>query len=379
MDVVVGLSQLTWRTIRARGMHHAEDRLVQTLLDHPRVDRLLVANQLRSAPIVLARRLRGPEDAGFPADGRHALVQPLRLRRTDPSHVGTARREMASYDRTLRRAAARLGLEAPAVITANPVVAGFAELAWAGSVTYYAVDDWAAHPAHRRLRALHLAAYERIRARGIRVCAVSRHLLDVMAPTGPAAVVPNGVAPLEWLDGAGGPGPARAPRRGPLLVYVGTIDSRLDVGGLVALARALPEATIALAGDVTEPDHVAALRELPSVQLRAPLDRAGVVALLREADVCLLPHVETPLTASMSPLKLYEYLAAGRPVVATALPPVVGVSPRVVEVAPAGDLADGVRRALALGPASEAERCTFVAEHAWSRRHEAILDLAAPR
>jgi teichuronic acid biosynthesis glycosyltransferase TuaH len=78
----------------------------------------------------------------------------------------------------------------------------------------------------------------------------------------------------------------------------------------------------------------------------------------------------------MSPLKLYEYLAGGRPVAAVDLPPIAAVKGRV-DLAPAGGkLAPAVAQALALGPASQAERLQFVADHAWSRRFDELLAIA---
>jgi len=94
--------------------------------------------------------------------------------------------------------------------------------------------------------------------------------------------------------------------------------------------------------------------------------------------VCLIPHARTPLTEGMSPLELYEYLAAGRPVAATGLPPIVRVAhPRVVACSdePAA-FAAAVRRALAIGPAPADERLRFVRDNTWRRRHEPLLALA---
>ena len=75
-----------------------------------------------------------------------------------------------------------------------------------------------------------------------------------------------------------------------------------------------------------------------------------MASVIHAADVCVLPHKFNRLTTGMSPLKLYEYLAAGRPVAASDLPPVRAVDPRIVFVPEGHSFADGVQEALSRGP-----------------------------
>jgi glycosyltransferase involved in cell wall biosynthesis len=110
--------------------------------------------------------------------------------------------------------------------------------------------------------------------------------------------------------------------------------------------------------------------------MHPPVAREQIRALIGAADVGLIPHVSSPLTRAMSPLKLYEYLAGGLPVVATDLQPMRGVGEGVELIEPGGDYAEGVRSALARGRAGEHERNAFIAEHSWASRQEALLDLA---
>jgi teichuronic acid biosynthesis glycosyltransferase TuaH len=79
---------------------------------------------------------------------------------------------------------------------------------------------------------------------------------------------------------------------------------------------------------------------------------------------------------AMSPLKLYEYVAAGRPVAAVDLPPMRGIGPRVILVDEGGDYPAAVARALELGPAPEDERQAFLAHNSWKRRHDELIALA---
>jgi teichuronic acid biosynthesis glycosyltransferase TuaH len=378
-DLVFSFSYLSWEAAARRGWFGTEDRLAQGLVFHERVGRLLVCDQMRSLPAMLLRDLqaRGRRDeAAFPADGSTRLLRPVRLRRDYPTSIGGVQRACAALDRALARAVRRMGMREPAVIVANPLVAGFAELAWAGPVTFLATDDWLAYEPHRRWWPAYVESFARVRARNRRVCAVSTAALERIAPTGPSAVVPNGVDPAEW-GGASGPPPSWALQaRRPLLVYTGTLDSRLDVPALLALAHELPDAEIALVGPLLEPDHLAPLNAASNIAIHPPLARAEVVALICRADVGLLPHRELALTRAMSPLKLYEYLAAGLPVVAADLPPVRGVDPSIVLVAPGGDYAAAAREALGRGRADGPQRAAFIAGHSWRARHEALLDFA---
>jgi hypothetical protein len=78
----------------------------------------------------------------------------------------------------------------------------------------------------------------------------------------------------------------------------------------------------------------------------------------------------------MSPLKVYEYCATGRPVVATDLAPVRNVHHRVHLVVEGASFADAIGKALNDGPMPEDDRQAFLMRNSWQGRHEQILDLA---
>ncbi|MGA7706076.1 MAG: glycosyltransferase, partial [Solirubrobacteraceae bacterium] len=408
-EVVFTFSSLSWSAAARRGWFGSEDRLALSLVEHERVGRVLVCDRARSLPLKLLRdRLGGPEEA-FPQGPNRRLLSPVRARRTDATSLKGVAREFKTYGHAMERGARKMGLEEPVVITTHPLVAGFAELGWARAVTYYALDDWSVHEGYKRWWPAYAAAYKRIRERGHRVAAVSAALLERVGPTGEGLVVPNGLEPAEWLGPideetpVNGPhlaksqesienlqsvegvksaeqaAPAARPiadRDRPVLVYVGTLDERLDVDWLRATARALPHAQIELVGPLVAESHLAPLRDEPNVSIEAPLERAGLAALIRKADVGLIPHRRTALTEAMSPLKLYEYLAGGLPVAATDLAPMRGIDARVTLVEEGGDFAAATLHALALGRAPERERTAFVQSNSWRSRHEALLDLA---
>ena len=375
-DVVFTFSYVSWQAAAQRGWFMPEDRLAKALVEHERVGRVLVCDVMRSLPTKLARELLRRERAPFPADARTHLLGPVRLRRSNPVSLRGCERTCAAYERAVHRAVRRMGMEDPVVITAHPLLAGLAQFAWARAVTFYATDDWSAFPPHERWWPVYRESYARVARTGRRVAAVSAAVLERIAPTGPGAVVPNGLEPAEWLGEPRPPAWVQGLPR-PLLVYVGTLDARLDVDGVLAIARAQPTATVLLVGPLLAPAHLEPLRAQPNVEIRPPLARAAVTGLIRSADLGLIPHVHTPLTRAMSPLKLYEYLAGGLPVLAADLQPVRGVEPaRVTLVPEGGDYGALVTQALARGPAPEEERLAFLERNSWRARYEQLLDLA---
>ncbi|MGH3449133.1 MAG: hypothetical protein ACRDQW_00075 [Haloechinothrix sp.] len=362
----------TWAAAVADGLSFSEARLGAALPDDPRVGRLLFVNPYRSVAAWVWRSLR-PRYPDPPLREPVHLHQPLRVRRADPVNP---RRTTARYEASLRRAVGRLGLKRPAVISANPLLAGFGAFDWAGPVTFYAWDDWTSDFTRPHLVPAFHEAFAEVRAKRRRVCAVTEAVLERIGPTGPHAVIPNGIEPAEWRD-LGEPPEwfARLPR--PRLLYVGSLENRVDVSQIAEVAQAYPDGSVVLVGPLHDEKHFAALREHPNVVIRAGVaPRPEVVGLIGAAEACLIPHVGNRLTEAMSPLKLYEYLAGGRPVAAVDLPPIATVEGRVALAPVGGELVPAVAEALALGPAPEDERLKFVARHAWSRRFDELLAIA---
>jgi teichuronic acid biosynthesis glycosyltransferase TuaH len=374
-DVVFTFYTESWANAVGREMYMTGPRLLATLMSEPSVRRLLVANPYRSTPIQWARKLIGAGAAPFPVDGRRALVEPRRLRRQDPTSVRALERVYRDYDRILERAAAKLGANRPVVITTSPLVAGFAPLRWAGPVTFYAWDDWCAGLQHR-LWPAYEEAFARIRDSGQSVVGVSQAIIDRIRPTGASAVVPNGVAPEEWRQ------PQKPPKwyaelPSPKILYVGVLMShRLDVQAINETAARFSRGSVVLVGSISDGAAVDPLRRHSNIHIHPPVGRAEVASLIHAADVCILPHLVNPMTMAMSPIKLYEYLAGGRPVAASDLPPVRAVDPRIVFVPEGHSFAEGVEEALIRGPLKEPDRLAFIDANSWSRRHGQILRVA---
>ena len=367
----------SWNSAAHRGFSYSEDRLAQALLDGEHARRVLICDSFRNGPRKLADALRGRMEMPFPKSFVASHHTPTRLGRPDPVSVKGIERAYASYEAGIQRAAARQGLDRPFVITANPLVAGFGDFSWAGPVTYYAWDDWESYEPRRRWWPAYAEAFSRLRAKHRRVVMAGESGIGRIRPSGPYAVVPNGLDPAEWQQPSTPPAWfANQPR--PRLLYVGSLDSRIDTHQLRCLANAFPTGSLTLVGPLTDGGHFATLRDLPNITIHPQVSRSEITGITAHADVGLIPHRRTRFTECISrPLKVYEYLAAGRPVAAVATHPgLAGLSDRVIIVEPAGDMVAAVDRALTLRPQLEVERLTFIAQHSWEQRFDALFEFA---
>jgi glycosyltransferase involved in cell wall biosynthesis len=160
----------------------------------------------------------------------------------------------------------------------------------------------------------------------------------------------------------------------PVLGYVGTIDRWLDIDLLVAVAQAYPACRVVLVGPVrAEPG---ALAGLPNVEIAGPRPYADIPTIIGGFDVCMIPFRLSPLTADVNPIKLYEYLLAGKPVVSTALPE-VGAYREVCHIADTPQAfvaAIGTAFDEARSPAAAlvAQRREIALQNTWKQRVDAI-------
>nr|WP_255703499.1 glycosyltransferase [Lysobacter sp. GX 14042] len=140
--------------------------------------------------------------------------------------------------------------------------------------------------------------------------------------------------------------PARvAELPGPVFGYVGVVDERLDYPLVEALAREFPDASVVMAGPLAKVEQ-ADLPDLPNLHWLGQQSYESLPALVKGFDVCLMPFALNDATRYINPTKTLEYMAAGKPVVSTAVADVVRNFTPVVEVArTTGEFLDAVAHA----------------------------------
>ncbi len=166
----------------------------------------------------------------------------------------------------------------------------------------------------------------------------------------------------------------------PVFGYYGVIDERLDYDLIARLADAQGAASIALVGPMIKVDPA-------SLPRRANLHYLGqktydeLPAYLKGFDVCIMPWALNEATKTISPTKTLEYMAAGKPIVSTAVRDVVRDHGDLVFVAnDAGEFLELAEGALGKFDAdrAEAER-QRAADRGWDATALAMRKLIAQR
>lgn len=337
----------------------------------------LAGRDLRRIARRLARGLRGVRRIGD-----LWVLSPLVL----PFHGSAAVRALNRrlLRRQVRRAARRLGAGRPILWAYAPQAEGLLDVLDPELVVYHCVDDVAAQKGvdAESFR----AAEERFAARADLVLASAPALAERMRSlAGNVLYAPN-VADTALFATALQPGPvdpAIESLPSPRLVFQGAIvATKLDVALLAELARLRPEWSIVLVGPRGAGDpggDLSPLERSPNIHLVGPREEADLPAVLRGADAGLIPYAINDLTRSVFPMKVYEYLAAGLPVLSTRLPALEGVA-AVERVGDAAELVAALERELAVdGAERRGERSSEASAHSWEARIEEIeAALAGP-
>jgi glycosyltransferase involved in cell wall biosynthesis len=147
---------------------------------------------------------------------------------------------------------------------------------------------------------------------------ITRALVEGGVDPDKAITIPNGIS-TELLDDILQSTAVRVEKRRPLVAYAGVVGYNQGLGVLLEGARMLPHVDFALAGDGPELPLLkkkAGELRLPNISFRGYLNREELMGLYRESDILVAHARSTPtIDATMIPIKLFEYMATGRPIV----------------------------------------------------------------
>ena len=191
-----------------------------------------------------------------------------------------------------------------------------------------------------------------------------------------ACCIPNG-AEYELFARARQPQPcpediANLPR--PILGFVGALQECIEYSYLYAAAQAHPEWSFVLIGAEKPGADLKALKTCSNVHFLGLKPHDQLPQYIAQFSLCLNLFADNALSRDVSPLKFYEYLATGKPVVSTPQPQQVLQFSDAIEIAGSEEdfIAACARAIHDTDPAREAQRAEYGRKSSWDSRVEEI-------
>jgi glycosyltransferase involved in cell wall biosynthesis len=269
----------------------------------------------------------------------------------------------------------RLGFEHPVLWTYTPHSADFVGKLGERAAVYECVDDFTA--AKGLVDAGAIGRMERRLIRAVDLLSVTHEGLyaSKAGDARRAVVVPNGVEAGHMARAADPDLPvaeALADAPHPIVGYLGGINYWIDTPLLARIAREHPDWTVALVGPAALLADMTPFDGLPNVIHTGRVPYEDVPRYVKAFDVCVNPYVLDGVAEHCSPLKLYEYIATGKPVVSVDMPEARQFAD-LIAIAPDRDAFVGLVEAAVNSPDERAaERMAEAGRHTWRRRFETV-------
>lgn len=167
----------------------------------------------------------------------------------------------------------------------------------------------------------------------------------------------------------------------PVIGYYGAIAEWFDIDLVYHVATSRPEWRIVLVGS-TAGAEIEKLKDLPNIDLVGEVPYRRITEYLYTFDCCLIPFKVVELIKATNPVKIYEYFAAGKPVVATRIPELELVPRDLVRLADGEeDFLSQISLALSEDQDLSLKRKLWATNHSWMKRGHAFarcLDAITP-
>ncbi len=288
-------------------------------------------------------------------------------------------RDYFSYDHKIamvRRFLEREGITQPIVWVYHPGYGDAVDLLPRRLLVYDCVDDYAAFPEYAADAEWLTRREEALCRKSDVVFTTSKTLLELRKPLNPETYLVENVGDAAhfakaFADETRVPAEASGLKR-PVIAFVGAVSAyKLNLEWMVHAAKARPEWTFLVIGPVglADPDtNVQTLRQLPNVRITGMKPYDELPAWLKGVDVTVIPYNINRYTASVFPIKFFEMLATGKPVVISPLPSLEGYFGDVLVARDAPGFVAACEDALRDTVEARAHRVALAQKNSWEKR-----------
>lgn len=213
-----------------------------------------------------------------------------------------------------------LKLSNPVLLLQNPMAIGTANEVNHGKFVFDAIDNWLYHPQMKDKKLIE-KNYKYVETHADMIMTVSEALTTTFSNNTNVQWHPNGVD-IEYFRNAFN-------SSNKIYVgYVGKIQDRVDFDLVESCLKAMPNIKFVFLGPVySQKKRIKQLsNNYKNIRFTGDVHYSDLPKAMKRFCVAIIPHKVDRFTDSMNPLKLYEYLAAGKQVVTTSIAGIDGIS-----------------------------------------------------
>ncbi len=161
---------------------------------------------------------------------------------------------------------------------------------------------------------------------------------------------------------------------GPVAGYIGTLhEDRLDVELVVQVANKLPQVHFVFIGpNSLSAANTKTLEDLPNCHILGAKPYEQLPSFMAGFNVCITPHVVSPFTDSLDPIKMYEYMATGKPIVSTPCAGFRDLRELIFIANDSNQFADFITQAITEKNEKDSARVDWAREQTWDKRVDEI-------
>jgi len=331
IDLII-LPMHDWKKCEAEGFRTRDAHLMQHFEHNEHIRKILVIDRPISIPemILMKRRWRvknGNIVKRMPSacisqisDKTYVLdifsgniIKPLMLKQNWWDHIFRQEKIL----RRITEAADYLKLQSRILFLWSPLSTGVIGCLQEEFFVFDALDNWAEHPGMINSRERIIRGYEVIKKNSNLMFANAESITEFLKNDYSEVIyIPNGVdlSHFDVSDDEQIPNDIKNIPK-PLIGYGGKLEKRIDVSLIDYIANKMPQASFVFIGPFLDRKWMKPLFGKPNIYFLGDKHYNIFPKYISALDVCIIPHIVGGFDADH--IKLYEYLAAGKPVVST--------------------------------------------------------------
>jgi len=363
-----------------KGISNRNYHVLKTLLNDERVEKILAVDYL---PHTWKRAVRNYKENIIQAGSKKEIIAKSVTSKTykidEKLYVHSSVTNKFSLNKfyaELNSAIKKVGLGDYLVWSCYPLETGYFTALKPDLKVFDAVDNWSAHASYKNLAEKLKLNYKILDNQADLIFTVTEELKNLFANKEKVFLIPNAVDlknyqrkfPIINRD------IGELPH--PIIGYLGTIQDRLDLDLIEYLAKNNPHSSVVMVGPVWQEKIKEKFLSYKNVHFLGRKSYEESPMYIQQFDIAIVPHKIDDFAKSTNPMKIFDYLACGKPVVSTISANLDIFGDLIYATNDYEEFNRYISKALDEDKIINKEkRLSFIKEHSWARRVDKMLEL----